>query len=213
MFDVRRSPQLAPAFRFLNVEPSYKTTLGDLADKIRSFRASRQSLVLPSFADDLTRRLYATYLSYLDGSDFAYALNQRTDNRGALAEFMKSAQFGQLFVSRTKPGITRGNHYHHTKTEKFFVVEGEAVIRFRAILGTKQGAGSMEQCPASREPGDVGGTVIEHRVSGSEFKVVDIPPGYAHSIENVGTGELVTLFWASEIFDPTKLDTYPMTVL
>jgi len=200
MLDVQRSPQPVPrsplpapcSFRFLSVDQSYKTTLGELADRIRSFRASRRSLVLPSFADEFTRCLYATYLSYLDGSEFAYALEQKTDNRGTLAEFMKSAQFGQLFVSRTKPGITRGNHYHHTKTEKFLVVEGEAVVRFRPILG---------------------GEVIEHRVSGREFKVVDIPPGYTHSIENVGPGELVTLFWASEIFDPTKLDTYPMTVV
>jgi UDP-2-acetamido-2,6-beta-L-arabino-hexul-4-ose reductase len=192
MLNVGRSPQVPSTFRFLSVERSYKTTLGELADKIRSFRASRRSLVLPSFGDEFTRCLYATYLSYLDGPNFAYALEQRTDNRGTLAEFMKSAQFGQLFVSRTKPGITRGNHYHHTKTEKFLVVEGEAVVWFRPILG---------------------GEVIEHRVSGREFKVVDIPPGYAHSIENVGAGELVTLFWASEIFDPTRLDTYPMAVI
>jgi UDP-2-acetamido-2,6-beta-L-arabino-hexul-4-ose reductase len=104
---------------------------------------------------------------------------------------MKSAQFGQVFVSRTKPGITRGNHYHHTKTEKFFVVEGDAVVRFRSIFG---------------------GEVIEYPVSGRDFKVVDIPPGYAHSIENVGLGELVTLFWASEIFDPGSPDVYPMAV-
>jgi len=230
--NVQRSPQAPSSFRFLEVAQSYKTTLGDLSEKIRSFRASRQSLVLPSFADDFTRRLYATYLSYLDGPDFAYTLEQRIDNRGSLAEFMKSAQFGQLFVSRTKPGITRGNHYHHTKTEKFLVVEGEALIRFRSILGAEQGAGSSEpggvktniehstsNAERPRMSGEQGAgnkeqaTVIEHRISGREFKVVDIPPGYAHSIENVGSGELVTLFWASEIFDPTKLDTYPMTVI
>jgi UDP-2-acetamido-2,6-beta-L-arabino-hexul-4-ose reductase len=281
MLNIGRSPEVLSAPFFREVNTSYRVTLGDLADKIRSFRASRQSLVLPSFADEFTRRLYATYLSYLDGPNFAYALEQRTDNRGTLAEFMKSAQFGQLFVSRTKPGITRGNHYHHTKTEKFLVVEGEAVIRFRFILGAEQGAGSgepggvktniehstsnaehprmsteqgagsgepggvktnfehstlntehpgmsAEQGAGSKEPGTTSKeeragskepaasappTVIEHRVSGREFKVVDIPPGYAHSIENVGTGELVTLFWASEIFDPTKLDTYPMVVI
>ena len=174
------------------VEPSYRTTLGELAEKIRSFRASRQTLVLPSFEDAFTRRLYATYLSYLEGEAFAYKLEQKADPRGCLAEFMKSAQFGQLFISRTKPGITRGNHYHHTKTEKFLVVEGDAVVRFRPILG---------------------GEVIEHSVSGREFKVVDIPPGYAHSIENIGAGELVTLFWASEIFDPTRPDTFGLPVV
>jgi UDP-2-acetamido-2,6-beta-L-arabino-hexul-4-ose reductase len=126
-------------------------------------------------------------LSYLDGADFGYNLDIKTDNRGSLAEFMKSGQFGQIFVSRTKPGITRGNHYHHSKTEKFLVVEGEAIIRFRHIAGTE---------------------IIEHRVSGKDFKVVDIPPGYTHSIENAGNAEMVVLFWASEIFDPQRPDTF-----
>lgn len=177
---------------FRSVDRSFKVTLGDLAAKIRSFRESRTTLRLASMDDAFTRCLYATYLSYLDGPDFAYGLEIKTDNRGCLAEFMKSAQFGQIFVSRTKPGITRGNHYHHTKTEKFMVVEGEAVIRFRHIQN---------------------GDVIEHKVSGRDFRVVDIPPGYTHSIENVGTAEMIVLFWASEIFDPGKPDTYAMPVL
>jgi UDP-2-acetamido-2,6-beta-L-arabino-hexul-4-ose reductase len=181
----------APCCDYREVPRSYKVTLGELAEKIRSFHESRTSLLLPSLADEFTRRLYATYLSCLDGPDFSYSLEQMTDPRGSLAEFIKQPHFGQVFVSRTKPGVTRGNHYHHTKTEKFFVVEGEAIIRFRHILG---------------------GEIIEHRVSGKDFKVVDIPPGYAHSIENVGTTELVTLFWASEIFDPLRPDVYAMTV-
>lgn len=170
-----------------DVSRSVSVALGELAQTIRSFKASRQNLRLPSFETEFVRRLYATYLSYLDGPDFSYALEQKTDPRGSLAEFMKSAQFGQLFVSRTKPGVTRGNHYHHTKTEKFLVVEGDALVRFRPIEGAD---------------------IIEHRVSGTQFRVVDIPPGYTHSIQNVGTGELVTLFWASEIFDPAAPDTY-----
>jgi UDP-2-acetamido-2,6-beta-L-arabino-hexul-4-ose reductase len=177
---------------YREIPHSHKTTLGELADLIQSFRRSRETLALPSMADEFTKRLYATYLSYLDGADFSYALEQRTDARGSLAEFIKQPHFGQVFVSRTHPGITRGNHYHHTKTEKFFVVEGEAIIRFRPILG---------------------GEVIEHCVSGAQFRVVDIPPGYAHSIENVGQTELVTLFWASEIFDPNRPDVYGQTVL
>ncbi|PTX98379.1 NAD-dependent epimerase/dehydratase family protein [Opitutus sp. ER46] len=177
---------------YREVETFYRVTLGDLAAKIQSFRESRRSLVLPSFEEEFTRRLYATYLSYFDGPQFGYALEQKTDPRGCLAEFMKSAQFGQIFVSRTKPGITRGNHYHHTKTEKFLVVEGDAVIRFRHVENNE---------------------VIEHRVSGHEFRVVDIPPGYVHSIENVGTTELVTLFWASEIFDPQRPDCYFTNVI
>jgi UDP-2-acetamido-2,6-beta-L-arabino-hexul-4-ose reductase len=165
---------------------AYPITLGELAELITSFRESRQTLVLPSFNSPLVRALYATYLSYLEGDDFAYPLQIRTDERGSLAEIMKSKTFGQIFVSRTKPGITRGNHYHHTKTEKFMVLEGDAVICFRQINGPE---------------------VIEHRVSGKDFCVVDIPPGYTHHIANVGEGELLTLFWASEIFNPEKPDT------
>jgi UDP-2-acetamido-2,6-beta-L-arabino-hexul-4-ose reductase len=177
---------------FREVTQSHKICLGDLAEAIQSFRRSRETLELPSFVDEFTRRLYATYLSYLDGDQFSYALEQKSDARGSLSEFIKQPHFGQVFVSRTKPGVTRGNHYHHTKTEKFFVVEGDAVIRFRPIAG---------------------GDIIEHRVSGKEFKVVDIPPGYAHSIENIGLTELITLFWASEIFDPQKPDVYFRNVL
>lgn len=158
---------------------------------IRSFRSSRESLLLPDFSDPFVRKLYATYLSCLPPADFSYPLRQRPDQRGTLAEFLKSPTFGQIFLSRTKPGITRGNHYHHTKTEKFMVVEGDAIIRLRRI-GTDD--------------------VIEHRVGGTDLKVVDIPPGYSHSIENVGAGELVTLFWASEIFDPNTPDTFMLQV-
>ena len=100
---------------------------------------------------------------------------------------MKSNNFGQVFISRTRPGITRGNHYHHTKTEKFLVVEGQGVIRMRQVESSH---------------------VVEYRIRGEEFQVVDIPPGYVHSIENVGDGDMVTLFWSSEIFDPDMPDTY-----
>jgi UDP-2-acetamido-2,6-beta-L-arabino-hexul-4-ose reductase len=174
------------------VRRSFRITLGDLAERLRSFRQSRRSLCLPSMEDPLTRSLYATYLSYLPASEFGYGLERKSDPRGSLAEFMKSRSFGQIFVSRTHPGITRGNHYHHTKTEKFLVLEGDAVIRFRRIDDAE---------------------VIEHRVSGTDFRVVDIPPGYTHSIENVGSGEMVVFFWASEPFDPERPDTMGMPVL
>lgn len=183
--------QLEPGFSFAPDLASHAITLGELAELIGSFRQSRSTLVLPGFDSRFVRALYSTYLSYLEGEDFAYGLTIRTDERGSLAEMMKSGSFGQIFVSRTRPGITRGNHYHHTKTEKFMVVEGEAVIRFRRIDGTE---------------------VIEHRVSGSEFRVVDIPPGYTHHITNIGEGEMVTLFWASEIFNPDQPDTFFLKV-
>jgi UDP-2-acetamido-2,6-beta-L-arabino-hexul-4-ose reductase len=177
---------------YRQVTPTYKVTLGQLAELIRSFRQCRQSLRVPDCSDEFVRKLYGTYLSYLEPSDFAYDLEQKRDARGSLAEFIKSAQAGQIFLSRTVPGITRGNHYHHTKAEKFLVVEGEAVVRFRHIED---------------------GHIIEYPVSGRDFRVVDIPPGYTHSIENVGTGELVTLFWACEVFDIAKPDTNAMPVI
>ncbi len=177
---------------YREVSPSYRVSLGRLADLVRSFRESRKSLIVPDFCDDFTHVLYGTYLSYLETDDFAYDLEQRCDPRGCLAEFVKSEPFGQVFVSRTKPGITRGNHFHHTKTEKFLVLEGEAIIRFRHI-GDRMSEVSKD--------------VVEYRVSGSDFRVMDIPPGYTHSIENIGESVLVTLFWASEIFEPEHMDT------
>jgi UDP-2-acetamido-2,6-beta-L-arabino-hexul-4-ose reductase len=172
---------------YVDVSPVYRVTLGDLAEHIRSFRVSRTTLELPDVGDGFIHALYSTYLSYLEPADFGYGLDVKTDKRGALAEFIRTRNLGQLFVSRTKPGIVRGNHYHHTKTEKFLVLEGKAVIRFRSVQGAE---------------------VVEKRVSGEQWQVVDIPPGYTHSIENIGVGDLVTLFWASEPFDATKPDTY-----
>ena len=183
---------------YWEIPRSFTITLGDLADKIQSFRQSRQNLTLPSFADDFPRYLYATYLSYLDSQDFAYNLDIKRDDRGELAEFIKSPHAGQIFVSRTKPGITRGNHYHHTKTEKFLVIEGEALIRLRSIQPTSSGMHT---------------NLVEYRVSGRDFRVVDIPPGYTHSIENVGSAEMVVLFWSSEIFAPGKPDTIGLPVV
>ena len=202
---------------YADINPSFKITLGELVDTIQAFKDSRSSLQVPAFNDPFIYRLYATYLSYLEESNFAYGLDIKTDNRGCLAEFLKSPSFGQIFVSRTKPGITRGNHYHHTKTEKFLVVQGEAIVRFRKI--DKQAMGNRlwaigEQAKGEEAIGDgpevIGKEkdIIEYRVRGEEFRVVDIPPGYTHSIENIGDDELVTLFWANQVFDPEKPDTY-----
>ena len=171
---------------------SHKTTLGALADSIQSFHDHRATLRLPDFGEPFVRALYATYVSYVPPDDLAYGLERRIDARGCLAEFLKSAALGQIFISRTRPGVTRGNHHHRTKAEKFLVVEGEAAVRLRRI-------GSSD--------------VVEFRVAGEDFRVVDIPPGYTHSIENVGARELVTLFWASEVFDRERPDTLAEDVL
>lgn len=178
---------MEPSDRCLSVGPVYRTTLGELADRIYQLHDIRTSLVIPDLADDFTRKLHATYLSYLDRNDFSHGLDIKTDPRGELAELIKSAHFGQMFVSRTHAGITRGNHYHNTKIEKFCVLQGDAVIRFRHVF--------LDD-------------VIEYRVTGTRWEVVDIPPGYTHHIENIGTGEMITLFWANQIFDPAAPDTY-----
>ncbi|ADI00964.1 NAD-dependent epimerase/dehydratase family protein [Syntrophothermus lipocalidus] len=172
---------------FCYVPRTFKVTLQRLADTIYSFAASRKTLVVPNFENDLERFLYATYISYLSEDDFGYELEMKHDHRGWLAEFIKSKQFGQIFVSRTRPGITRGNHWHHTKVEKFLVIEGKGIIQFRRI--------------------DTG-EILSYEVSGEKPVVVDIPPGYTHSITNIGDNDLITLFWADEIFDEEHPDTY-----
>ena len=177
----------ADGFRFAEVHPVHSITLGKLVETLESFRKSRETLILPDMSDPFTVKLYAAYLSFLPENDFSYQLHKWEDERGALAEFIKSPSIGQIFVSRTKPGITRGNHYHHTKVEKFLVMEGKGSIRFRHINGDE---------------------VLNYNVDGRDFKVVDIPPGYTHSIENTGKENMICLFWSSEIFNPEKPDTY-----
>jgi len=174
--------------------PSMPIRLGELAGRIQFFRQMQQSLRVPNFAERFNQQLYATFLSYLPAERWEYGLEIKADQRGNLAEFIKSPWFGQIFVSRTLPGITRGNHYHHTKTEKFLVLAGEGLIRFRHIED------------------NAGRQIIGHRVRGEEYRVVEIPPGWTHSITNVGSGEMITLFWSSELFDPDRPDTYFLPV-
>jgi len=171
--------------------PSTRITLGELAGRIQAFHEMKSNLMTPDFSERFNQCLYATYLSYVRPEMLEYGLEIKADPRGNLAEFIKSRHFGQIFVSRTHPGITRGNHYHHTKTEKFFVVAGEGLIRIRHIENDE---------------------VIEYTVRGEDYRVIDIPPGCTHSIKNVGDGEMITLFWASEVFDPNHPDTYYLEV-
>jgi UDP-2-acetamido-2,6-beta-L-arabino-hexul-4-ose reductase len=167
--------------------PSHSLTLGDLAGRIEFFRAMRDTLQVPDFSVRFNQQLYAAYLSYVPTDQWEYGAEIRSDERGNLAELVKSSHFGQIFVSRTRPGITRGNHYHDTKTEKFIVIAGEGTIRFRHIDENE---------------------IIEVPVRGEDYRLVDIPPGYTHSITNTGATEMITLFWASEPFDPDRPDTY-----
>jgi UDP-2-acetamido-2,6-beta-L-arabino-hexul-4-ose reductase len=192
MADVVKKAHPPGRAEYDEVSPVDDITVRDLAAAFEGFRRSRATAAAPTIADDFGRKLYATYLSYLKPDDFAYTLAKRSDDRGSLAEFLKSASAGQLFISRTRAGAVRGNHFHHTKTEKFLVVEGKGIVRFRRVDGSAE--------------------ILEYPVSGTDFRVVDIPPDYTHSIENVGSGELVVLFWASEIFDPESPDTYQLKV-
>jgi len=169
------------------VTRTFRVTLGELADRIRRLHAIRETLTVPDLSNDLMKCLHATYLSFLPEDGFSYPVKLNTDNRGWLFELIKSEHFGQIFVSKTVPGITRGNHYHDTKVEKFCVIQGEGVIRFRQIDSDR---------------------ILEYPVDDRAIKVVDIPPGYTHSIENTGEGEMICLFWANQVFAPGRLDTY-----
>jgi UDP-2-acetamido-2,6-beta-L-arabino-hexul-4-ose reductase len=175
-----------------HVSPEHEITLQGIADIFHSFSAIRATLELPDFSDLLVKKLYSVYISYLEGEARTYTLDVKSDDRGSLAEFIKRPEMGQIFVSRTKPGITRGNHYHLTKPEKFLVLEGQAVIRLRRIDSDE---------------------VQEHWVCGEDYRVVDMTPGWTHSIENVGETTLITLFWAGEPFNPENPDTFWTPVL
>ncbi len=169
----------------------YSITLGEIVDLIYSFKDSREKRSIPCMIDAFTKKLYSTYLSYLPANQFSYPLKMNMDNRGSFTEFIKTPDRGQVSVNISKPGIIKGNHWHHTKNEKFLVVSGNGVIRFRKV-------GSDE--------------ISSYYVSGEKLEVVDIPPGYTHNIENLGDTDLVTIMWANESFDPNKPDTYFLEV-
>lgn len=170
---------------------TYQIKLGELAEKIISFRQSRIDLSIPNMGDEFTKKLYSTYLSFLPTDMFSYQLKMNADNRGSFIEFIRTPDRGQVSVNVSKPGITKGNHWHHTKNEKFMVVSGEGLVRLRKV--------------DSRE-------IIEYRVTGEKLEVVDIPSGYTHSIVNVGDYDLVTIIWANECFNPEKPGTYYLEV-
>ncbi len=176
---------------YCKVEPVHSILLGDMAELLMSFRDMRDRLDAPDQSDPLTAKLYATYLSFLPEHDFARRAVTHSDYRGSFTELIHLAGHGQVSVNVSKPHITKGEHWHHTKHEKFIVLSGEGVIRFR-------------------KPEE--STVITYRVSGDVFQVVDIPPGYTHNIENTGDVDMVTLMWANEVFDPAHPDTFRLPV-
>jgi UDP-2-acetamido-2,6-beta-L-arabino-hexul-4-ose reductase len=165
---------------------THKANLGYIVDLLKDFKKQTNTLLIPVMSDLFIKKLYSTYLSYLPEDKFSYPLKMNIDNRGSFTEIIRTEFHGQFSVNITVPGITKGNHWHHTKTEKFLVVSGEGIIKFRRIDSTD---------------------IIEYMVSGNVLEVVDIPPGYTHNIENTGDVDLVTFMWCNEKFDPNNPDT------
>lgn len=167
----------------------HHVTLGEVVDLLYEFKESRKNLFIPNMTEgSFSKKLYSTYLSYLDPKDFSYSLKMNEDNRGSFTEIVKSLDRGQVSINISKSGITKGQHWHNTKNEKFLVVAGEGIIQLRKI-GTDE--------------------IVEYKVSGKEMTVVDMIPGYTHNIINTSeTENLVTVMWCNECFNPEKPDTY-----
>lgn len=168
------------------VEPEYIVNLGELANQIRAFRDCRSTLMTERVGTGFVRALYATYVSYLPNEKFSYEVQQHADPRGVFVEMLKTPDSGQFSYFTAHPSITRGGHYHHTKTEKFLVIRGEALFRFRNLLTHE---------------------LVELRTSGAKPQVVDTIPGWSHDITNVGNEEMVVMLWANENFDRERPDT------
>jgi UDP-2-acetamido-2,6-beta-L-arabino-hexul-4-ose reductase len=173
------------------VVPEYKITLGALASQIQAFKDSRGSLMSERVGTGLVRALYATYVSYLPANRFAYEIPKYGDDRGVFVEMLKTPDCGQFSYFTARPGVTRGGHYHHSKTEKFLVVKGTARFGFRNIQSN---------------------ATYELRTSGDRPQIVETVPGWTHDITNVGEDEMVVLLWANEVFDRDRPDTIPCKV-
>ena len=172
---------------FDQVQPVYTTTVGQLAEAIKGFRDNRDTLMIDRVGTGLTRALYATYVSYLEPAQFSYTVPMHGDARGVFVEMLKTQDSGQFSYFTAHPGVTRGGHYHHTKTEKFLVIKGKALFRFRHMQT---------------------GEYHELHTDGSKAEVVETVPGWTHDITNVGQEEMVVMLWANEIFDRERPDTY-----
>lgn len=172
--------------QYMSISQEYEISLGDLAEQIESFKDCRNDLVVSAVGLGLTRALYATYVSYLPKSQFAYELPAHTDSRGTFVEMLKTRDAGQISYFTAHPGVTRGGHYHHTKTEKFLVLKGQARFGFRHMLTNE-----MHQI----------------QTTGEHPQVVETVPGWTHDITNIGSDEMVVMLWANEIFDRARPDT------
>jgi UDP-2-acetamido-2,6-beta-L-arabino-hexul-4-ose reductase len=184
---VRRLDGEWPADGRAQVLPVYRTTVAEVARLVTAFRAMRDTLTAERVGTGLVRALYSTYISYLPPEQFSYKVPKYGDQRGLFAEVLKTPDCGQFSFFTAHPGVTRGSHYHHSKTEKFVVLKGRARFRFRHILD---------------------GRSLELVVDGSEPEVVETVPGWAHDITNIGDSDMVVMLWANEVFDRQRPDTY-----
>ena len=173
------------------VAPQYSTTVGALAAQIQAFKDSRNTLLTERVGAGLVRALYATYVSYLPVEEFAYAVPQHGDPRGVFVEMLKTPDCGQFSYFTAHPGITRGGHYHHSKTEKFLVIKGQARFKFRHMQT---------------------GETYELLTSGEKAQIVETVPGWTHDITNIGVEEMVVMLWANEVFDREQPDTFACPV-
>lgn len=176
---------------FVTVEPQYNVSVGEIAKQLTTFRESRESLITEPVGTGFVRALYSTYLSYLPPEDFTYEVPKHGDPRGVFVEMLKTKDAGQFSYFTAHPGITRGGHYHHSKTEKFLVIKGTACFRFRHI---------------------VSGEFYELMTTGDKPEIVETVPGWSHDITNMGNEEMIVMLWANEIFDREAPDTYTYPV-
>lgn len=176
---------------YVEAGPVYETTVGELERTLREFGNSRSTLLTDRVGIGLIRALYATYISYLPPNCFAYEVPRHEDSRGLFVEMLKTPDCGQFSYFSALPGVTRGEHYHHSKTEKFLVARGTACFSFRNIRT---------------------GETHEMIARGGEARIVETVPGWTHNIANIGNDELIVMLWANEIFDRSRPDTHPMKV-
>ncbi|WP_299178359.1 NAD-dependent epimerase/dehydratase family protein [uncultured Neptuniibacter sp.] len=172
---------------YVEVTPEYRISVGELADQLNRFKATRDNLITEPVGTGLVRALYSTYVSYLPPERFTYPVQQHGDARGVFVEMLKTPDAGQFSFFTAHPGITRGGHYHHSKTEKFLVIKGKACFRFRHMLT---------------------GEFYELHTSGEQSEIVETVPGWTHDVTNVGDDELICMLWANEMFDRDKPDTF-----
>lgn len=172
---------------FCSAGPEHEATLQRIVSLLEEFSSIPATHTLPDQSDPFVRKLFATYQSFLPPDRLAYAPKTHADARGSFAELLHMNGYGQISVNVTKPGVSKGSHWHQSKHEKFIVVSGRGAVRFRSPFEDR---------------------VYSYEVSGDAVTVIDVPPGYVHIIENTGENDLVTLMWASEVFDPDHADTY-----